>query len=445
MTTTPLNLIGLRLYDYGRIEAIELSFDPAGGVFAVQGQNGAGKSTVLDGLESLIAGRKAPRKDEPVRLGQDSARVVADFGDIVVTRTWKRNAATGKTATSIKVTNPEGVQVASADEIMGRLYSSFAVDPAAFAAADAREQIDALVQLLGFDPAPIDARIEEAKARRIVIGRDRDRLKGVLDSTPVVPNSTPDEEVSASGTVAERDELAREINDYAQRGEQVRRLREETIPAREDNVQRAEAAVIAAQRSLHEAEEAVQRIRDEAQHLANTVDRMGVLMEEKVNRHTELGVMLDNLDATNAAVRTKRQRAEAKAAHEAAAAAYKEQTDAIAAAEREKADAFAAANDRLPIAGVAIENGNVTLNGVPVSQISTGEADELGFAVAVASNPTLRAVIVRNGSNLDASRISRIDALAREHGLTTLVELVGDSAPFPGVVIVDGMVEDVRS
>jgi DNA repair ATPase RecN len=68
-------LIGLKVENYKAISLFEAEFSPDGGVVALMGKNGAGKSAVLDALESLIAGRRMPKAVQPVKAGAHEARV----------------------------------------------------------------------------------------------------------------------------------------------------------------------------------------------------------------------------------------------------------------------------------------------------------------------------------------------------------------------------------
>lgn len=446
MTTTtpePRHLIGLKIYDFGRIEAVELGFDPAGGVFAVSGQNGAGKSTILDALEAVIAGRKAPQKQQPIRAGADSARIVADFGDLVVTRTYKA-AASGKTTTTLKAENAEGIRYSSSEEIVGALWNAIAVDPAAFAQLPAREQVATLVELLGFDPATLDAQIADAEERRLVIGRDVKRLAAVVESTPVVPTSTPDDEVSAAALLREREAAEAFIAQYVQLGHDADNMRRAAdsysldIDRMTDEVARLEREI--ANAAVHR-DEAVAAHRDlDDRYKADEADRVAA-----ETKREQITAQIENLDDVNRAVRAKRERNAAKAEHAAALARHAEQQERIDAARAAKAKAFEDASDRLPVPGLSITDGVVTLNGTPLSQASTGEGVEVGFRIVRALSPHLRAVLIRNGSNLDGERLAQIDALARDAGMTTLVELVGEAPDYPGVTIVDGAVSEVHS
>ena len=133
------HLLGLYVENFKRIALAEVKFDPAGVVVAIMGQNEAGKSSLLDALEVLIAGRKAQHPDRPVHAGADTAKIIGTFDDITVTRQYRPD---GKT--QIEVKSAEGLRMASAEELLRSLYSHVALDPLAFSQLSEKEQLDVL-------------------------------------------------------------------------------------------------------------------------------------------------------------------------------------------------------------------------------------------------------------------------------------------------------------
>ena len=69
-------LIGLQASNFKRLRAVDITFPTSGGALAVMGSNEAGKSSLLDALEVAIAGRKAPKMEQPIHAGADEARVI---------------------------------------------------------------------------------------------------------------------------------------------------------------------------------------------------------------------------------------------------------------------------------------------------------------------------------------------------------------------------------
>ena len=67
--------------------------------------------------------------------------------------------------------------------------------------------------------------------------------------------------------------------------------------------------------------------------------------------------------------------------------------------------------------GLALGNGEVLLNGLPLSQASGAEQLRLSMAIAMAGNPKLRVLRIKEGSLLDDDNL----ALLRDRRLSALL------------------------
>ena len=66
----------IELTNFKKISMINIDIDEGGNVITVQGANGQGKSSILDGLLAVLGGpRYAPEK--PVKEGEKDATIVA--------------------------------------------------------------------------------------------------------------------------------------------------------------------------------------------------------------------------------------------------------------------------------------------------------------------------------------------------------------------------------
>jgi hypothetical protein len=105
-----------------------------------------------------------------------------------------------------------------------------------------------------------------------------------------------------------------------------------------------------------------------------------------------------------------------------------------------KAQALAGA--KFPLHGLSFSTtGGVAFNGVPFSQISTGEQIRVSTAIGLSLNPGLKVIFIRNGSLIDDAGIRTLCELAQAAGAQIWIERVGAlSGELPGVVIEDGAV-----
>jgi len=109
--------------------------------------------------------------------------------------------------------------------------------------------------------------------------------------------------------------------------------------------------------------------------------------------------------------------------------------------EKLKADAQAAiAGADLPIGEVSVSGGEVFLRGVPFEQASDAEQLQASIGIAMALNPTLKVIRVRDGSLLDDEAMKTLATMADENDYQIWIERV-DSSGQVGFVLEDGHVK----
>lgn len=420
MTT---NLLGLRVENYKRVELVNVEFPAEGGVVALMGENGAGKSSVLDALESTIAGRKAPKVTKPIHEGADSARIIATFDDIVVTRTYRE----GK-PTSIVVKAQDGRPVTRAEDLLNKLYSHVALDPLAFSRLTDREQIETLLPLIGFDPAPLEAERKEAYELRTVNNREVAALQTRVAVAPMPQAGDPREEVSVADLAAQLRAATEHNAERARRAAALETSREH-LEREQAEVDRLEAALAEARRVVENRKVVIKATEDGLADM-HAIDT------------TELERSIDDAEATNARVRAQVDRRDLEKRLTAALIETERLTGVIADVETRKAAALAAA--KMPVPNLSIDEDVLTLNGIPFADASTGEQIRTGTAIAMALNPSLRLIVIRDAILLDEKNRQVIDKLAKDNGFLVLMEISDESAEV-GVVIEDGNVREVRS
>lgn len=424
MTT---NLLGLRVENYKAVTLFEATFSPDGGVVTLAGMNGAGKSSALDALESLIAGRKGPTVTQPVHAGAFEARVIGTFDDIIVTRVWKN----GTTALTVKSADGRKLDPA---EALSRLYSHIGLDPFAFSRLTAKEQVDTLLPLIGVDPAPFDAEHDTAYGLRTVAGQRKDAMTARLSAAPLAAPGTPNVEVSAGVLLVELD-TARAHNDSVDKAQAAVRYAVEAVEDTTAARDRAKAALVAAELAVVDAGDLLTGARER--------ERIGGIPVDV----TPLRDRISRVDETNAAVRAKIERAALEVETTAAVTAHKVLDDRVRKAKADKAAALAKAKMPVPKLTLDPETMTLLLDGTAFADASSGVKMRTGFIIAMALNPTLRLIIIRDASLLDDDNRRVIGQLAADNKFLTLMEVSGDGADIDGavVVITDGAVSEVRA
>src|SRR4030042_253729 len=115
-----MRIIRLESENIKRLSAVAI--EPSGSLVVIGGKNEAGKSSFLDSIQYALAGGDS-LPAMPIRRGEKKARVVADLGDIIVTRFF---TATGS---RLEVQNKEGAVFKSPQAILDRMTGKLSFDP----------------------------------------------------------------------------------------------------------------------------------------------------------------------------------------------------------------------------------------------------------------------------------------------------------------------------
>ena len=127
------------------------------------------------------------------------------------------------------------------------------------------------------------------------------------------------------------------------------------------------------------------------------------------------------------------------ATHEFEAESY---DSAIEKREQQKRDAIAAA--KLPVEGLDFTDDGLLYKGHPFEQASMAVRLKVGVALAMASNPRLRVLRIRDGSLLDEKSMATITEMAEANDFQVWVELV-DTSGRVGFVVEDGTVRQAEA
>ena len=428
----PLKIISLVAENIKRLVAVRI--DPKGNLVQITGKNGAGKTSVLDSIWWVLAGAGNVQKT-PIRKGQQSATIKLDMGEVVATRRFTKVEGDEFT-TSVTVTTADGARLSKPQNFLDSLLSPLSIDPLEFARMKPKEQFDALKGMVAgfdFDKAAglnladhgkrqdINRRVKEAAAQANAID---------------IPATTPGEKVDEDAIVTELGEVGAfnaEIERRAERREgakaQAERFRADAAAHRQDanglrnQATKADAAAEVADKQAAEFDAKLAS----AEPLPAPKDA------------TEVRARLDKAKATNALVAQAARRKSLLDQAEKLKAEADALTAAMAKREEEKRAAIAAA--KLPIDGVEFVGEAIHLNGVPFDQASDAEQLRASLAIAMAANPRLRVIRVRDGSLLDEDGLRIVEEMAGDRDFQVWCERV-DSTGKVGFVIENG---EVRS
>jgi len=411
--TKDLQVVSLEVENFKRVKVARIT--PGKGLVVIAGRNAQGKSSVMDSISAALMGLAACPVD-PIRHGEQSASIRLDLGEVVVTRKF-----TPSGTPSLTITNADGAKLSSPQKLLDSLLGSLTFDPLAFTRMKPREQFDALkaVVKVSADLDGIDRLRQQQYDERTEHNRNARSLKAQAEGI-TIPDDTPETPVDAGELVAQV-EQAMAANEALQREEHRRR-------AEDRQVEEGKARVDRLRSELAQAEEDLRNL------LAEQADRKALDAPIAIEPIKE---RLRNLQAINEAVKLR----ERKASLEVQAAEAQRLADNLTASMEalDEAKAAALAEAQFPVAGLSLGDGQVLLNGVPLEQASSAEQLRVSTALAMAANPKLKVVLIREGSLLDENGLLLVAEMAEEQGYQVWVERV-DSSKSMGIVIEDGEV-----
>jgi len=450
----------LKVENFKRIIAVDVSLGEH--ITEISGANGAGKSSTIDALWVLLKGKRvAP--EEPIRAGQSRCRIQGQLGEYLVTRTFTRDRH-GEITTGLRIERgDEGMPATEA--FMKHLIGEHMLDPGDFIALSPADKFDVF---RSFVPE-VDFKLI-ANQNRKDYDRRTDVNRVVREARAAasminVPEGTPQALIDVDGLVAElsragdqnaaterrranREKASAEIEQLrhsaVKAGNAIKEYSDERQARCEARVAELEALIrrereecardIGARTS--EIQEAAERAQARAQELAAALEVAGPLPES-----IDLGAIQKRISearAVNANVLLLQQRQK----HLQVAEQFERESEELTKRmeERERTKQAAIAKAQLPIAGITFKDEEVYLNGVPFEQASTALKLKCGVAIAVAKNPQLRLVWIRDASLLDDKSYETVAHLAREFDCQILLETVrpiGSDA----VILEDGQVK----
>lgn len=398
-------IISLTTTNYKRARRVEIKPDATGALVIVSGNNGEGKSSVLDSIAAALGGVNAKATPRPIRDGESKAEIVLETEDLTVTRTF-----TGA-GSRLAVQSKDGATFSKGQAKLDELVGKLAMDPLAFTQLSDRDQVAQLLALvdLPFDPAELDDQRKTLFDRRADIGRQG---KAIGDFT--VDASLPSEETSASEIIAE-----------IRQAETDGRARAEW----ENGIRLAEGRVT-------DIREQIETLTADLANWESTLKtrRAGQADLPPVQDTAPLEARLAAVEETNAAIRTNNQARAKEENRIRLLAEYDALSQDLSALDMQKRDGLAAA--QFPVAGLGFDESGVTYQGVPFKQASSAEQIRVSLAMAIALNPGLRVIRIADGSLLDANSLALIKEQAEQYDFQIWIEMVGPRED--GYVIEDG-------
>lgn len=472
-----VTLMRMRTENIKRVRLVDITLTET--LTLIGGDNSNGKTSFLDGYDWCLSGNTVIQMD-PIHHGKQQGSILCEFGDgdkvsLAVTRTLLRVGESSWTS-DLDIHIPGHLAPTRVQEFLDKLGGRMSFDPMSFDKLKDPERVEAMRKLVsGFDFDANAAARKVAFDKRTVVKRDRDRERSAVASI-VISAEAPHQRVDEDELTVRLQEGGK-TNADRERRQGVRDRAVETIRiARESIVALDEAIATATQNAIVHRDREVARLEAQiaairtqiettvsgcAQVIANETAALRANAEKAAGEADELQKRLDaapelpvEVDtaalaatlsagrATNKVLTDWESQRERRNEHALKASTLDDQATVLT-AEIEALDvarqaAIAAAN--LPVEGIGFGDGYITLNGAPWSQAGRAERVDASTAIAMALNPKLRVILIRDGSDLGSKMKERIRQRAATMGYRVLME-VADDTGSTHVVIEDGLVK----
>lgn len=395
-----------------RIKAVKIE-PTENGLTIIGGKNNQGKSSVLDAIAWALGGDRY-RPSNPQRDGSVTPphlKIELSNG-LIVERKGKNS--------DLKVIDPSGNK--AGQQLLNEFIEQLALDLPKFMEATSKEKANTLLQVIGVGDKLFELEKQEKELynQRHTIGQIADQKKKFAEEMTVYPEA-PSEPVSAAELIKQQQEI------LAKNGEnQKKRERADSIA---DQCANAYGVVKELENKLAEAKEKHRQLERDLETAKKDAKDLQDESTEELERN------IAQIDEINVKVR-------ANAAKEAAdieAADYKDQyddmTSKIENVRKEKMALLDGAE--LPLAGLSVEDGELTYNDRKWDSMSGSDQLKVSVAIVRKLNPNCSFVLMDKLEQMDLDTLKDFGAWLEGENLQVIATRVstGDECQ---IIIEDG-------
>ena len=397
----PVKINTLEVENVKRIKAVALT-PSENGLTILGGNNGQGKTSVLDAICWAVGGNKF----KPSNASRDGAytdphiRLTLSNG-LVVERAGK-NAA-------LKVIDPQGNK--SGQALLDSFISELALNLPKFLNASDKEKADTLLRIIGVGDKLAQMENEEQRLynQRRTIGQIADQKKKFAAELPSWQN-VPEQPVTAS-------ELILRQQDILKRNAEKQRIRADLAKWKAE-VERLTNELYNAQQFLDIAE----------------VEAQGGIEDEST---AEIERSISEIELVNAKIRDNLNKAQAEQEAADFSGQYDELTEQIECIRKARTDLLNAAD--LPLPGLSVEAGKLLYKGKAWDCMSGSEQLVVSTAIVRRLNPECGFVLLDKLEQMDMRTLAEFGQWLESEGLQAIATRVstGDEC---SVIIEDGYI-----
>lgn len=409
-----VKIVNLEAENVKRIKAVQIA--PAEtGLTVIGGNNGQGKTSVLDSIAWALGGEKY----RPMAAQREGANTpprlhITLSNGLVVERKGKNSALT--------VTDPTGHK--GGQQLLNEFVEQLALDLPRFLNASDKDKADTLLKIIGVGDqlARLDREIKSTFDRRTAIGQIARQKQAFAEEMLEYPEA-PDEPVSAAELIRQQQEI------LARNGENQKKRAQVTII--EDKVQilknRVENLTSQLRQTQAEYTAALQDLAIAQKSAENLQDESTAALEANIR----------DIEEINRKVRANMDKARAA---DDAAAMQKEYDGLTAQLEQLRSDRLALLQGAdLPLPGLGVEDGCLTYQGRHWGDMSGSDQLRVSTAIVRRLNPECGFVLLDKLEQMDLTTLHDFGLWLEQEGLQAIATRVSTGGECQ-IIIEDGRV-----
>lgn len=378
-----MRLLKLQIENIGRVKAAAFDFDAQGNLVMLKGKNRAGKSTILDSVIYLLAG-KTSIPENAVTDGKKKGTVAAMIDDYYIERVIKQDRTS-----QLKITN-KGMLVPSPQKFLDQVSSKF-LDPTDLVNLPGKDVRKNVLQYLGVDTTDLDEQIKELEIQRRECGR---RGKEIGEPEEVA-ETYPIDVDGLYNQLNEIREFNQEQGQISQKAEQL-------------------------QSRIKELEAELEEVKDELKETPKP---------EPFKNDDEIREQINKASEINQKARDYEKYVEHRNRLDDERVQYQKYSDEIKKAREEKENRLMEATQDLK--GIEITEDSVVVDEHVWERLSTSESLEIATQLCMRITPQdgVKAIFIKRGESILTEARNRIAEMAKDNGFQIILEVATDQDP----------------
>lgn len=415
----------LELENVKRIKAVKLE-PTENGLTVIGGNNGQGKTSVLDSIAWALGGNKF----KPSSPGRDGSVIppilhIELSNGLVVERKGKNS--------DLKVTDPNGNKAGQL--LLDTFIEELALNLPKFMNANDKEKADTLLKIIGVGDTlyALDEEIKTLVNERLLIGRVADQKKKYADEQPYYDN-VPSELISPQELIRQQQEILARNGENQKKREKVS-LYEAQISVKEATVKQLEEQINELNIRLDESRKEKAELE---QNLSIAKTDALTLQDESTE---ELENNISNIEELNRKIRANMDKEKAEEDAKVEKTKYDALTTQIEDKRKERVDLLKNAN--LPLPELSIEDNALTYKGQKWDNMSGSEQLKVATAIVRKLNPNCGFVLIDKLEQMDVNTLKEFGQWIENEGLQAIVTRVG-AGDECSIIIEDGYSSNIE-